>query len=68
MKIYTDVMQVIAFTFNGYVYQWNYKTGVFTPNGKIPDGYPIGFLEVPDEAKQIMCCKVVKGVNDNGKD
>lgn len=53
--------QVIGFTYGEYVYQWDRKLAVFTPNGKIPFKYPIAFGNIPDEARDIKIHIYYKG-------
>ena len=45
--------QVIGFIYKGYVYQWDHKLGMFTPNGFIPNNMPILLSDIPDEARGI---------------
>ena len=55
------VNEVIGFTYGGYVYQWDKKLAVFTANGKIPFNYPICFVNIPDEARNIKIHIYYKG-------
>ena len=47
------VNQVVGFTYGRYVYQWDKKLAVFTPNGNVPAKYPLCFGNIPDEARNI---------------
>lgn len=59
------VNQVIGFTYGGYVYQWDKKLAVFTPNGKIPFKYPLFFSNIPNEAREItITIYRIKGGNE----
>lgn len=45
--------QVIGFIYKGYVYQWDHKIGMFTPNVAVPYDMPILLPDIPDEARSI---------------
>ena len=45
--------QVIAFTYKDYVYQWDHKLGMFTPNSSVPIDYPLLLTYIPDEARSV---------------
>ena len=57
--------QVIGFIYKGYVYQWDHKLGMFTPNGGVPIDFPLFLSYIPDEARSIKL-SVYNGGNNNG--